>query len=136
MFGLTLEDAASYAEIFGALSIFTGLAFGLIQLKSYQAQQRDTVAINLMQTFYDQDFSNALALLHPLPDGITLKELRDLGPEYPQAAISVATSFETMGLLAYRNIASLDLVLDLAGGIVSTMNKRLKQWQQDGRAGA
>jgi hypothetical protein len=38
-----------------------------------------------------------------------------------------------MGLLVYRRIATLDLVLDLAGGIVTTMNRKLGAWQNDMR---
>jgi hypothetical protein len=36
-----------------------------------------------------------------------------------------------MGLLVFKRIAPMDLVLDLAGGIVSTMNRKLQQWQVD-----
>jgi hypothetical protein len=54
-----------------------------------------------------------------------------MGPPYEQAAITVCTSFETMGLLIYKRIAPMDLVLDLAGGIVSVMRKKLHQWMED-----
>ena len=46
----------------------------------------------------------------------TPAEIRALGREYEEAAITVCTSFETMGLLVYKRIAPMDLVLDLAGG--------------------
>jgi len=49
------------------------------------------------------------------------------------AAITVTTSFETMGLLVFKRIATLELVLDLAGGIVATMNRKLRIWQNDMR---
>jgi hypothetical protein len=39
-----------------------------------------------------------------------------------------------MGLLVFKRIAPLDLVLDLAGGIVAVMNVKLRKWQQDIRA--
>jgi hypothetical protein len=38
-----------------------------------------------------------------------------------------------MGLLAFRRIATMDLVLDLAGGVVITMNRKLRNWQNDMR---
>jgi hypothetical protein len=36
-----------------------------------------------------------------------------------------------MGLLVFKRIAPLDLVLDLAGGIVSVTCKKLRVWLED-----
>ena len=130
---ISLSMWANLAEIVGAGSIITGLAFGWVQVRYFRAQQRDAVAINLMQTFYDQDLAHALALLQPLPDGISNAELREKGDAYVKAAITITTSFETMGLLVFRRMATLDLVLDLAGGIVTTMNRKLRNWQNEMR---
>lgn len=130
---LSLSTLAKLAEIIGAGSIITGLIFGGVQLGYYREQQRNSVAAGITQTFYSRDLAQALALLQPLPDGISLTEMRELGPEYMQAAITVTTSFETMGLLVYRRVAPLDLVLDLAGGIVTTMTRKLACWEEDMR---
>ena len=133
MEGISLSNAANWAEIIGAGSIITGLVFGWFQVRMYRAQQRDAVAINLVQTFYSQDLARALTILQPVPDGIGIDELRELGDEYVNAAITVTTSFETMGLLVFKRIATMDLVLDLAGGIIATTNRKLKVWQQQMR---
>jgi hypothetical protein len=60
--------------------------------------------------------------------------LRAKGPEYEGAAVAVTTSFETVGLLVFRRIAPFDLVLDLAGGVVASTLRKLRQYQQDLRA--
>jgi hypothetical protein len=129
MNAMSLSSLANLAEIVGSITIITGLLFGWVQIRHFRAQQRDAVAINLMQTFYNQELAHAFALLQPLPDGISLEELRAEGTEYVKAAITVATSFETMGLLVFRRIAPMDLVLDLAGGIITTMARKLRNWQ-------
>ena len=90
---LSLATWANVAEIIGAGSIITGLTFGWFQLRHFRAQQRDAIAINLMQTFYDQDLALAVALLQPLPDGIRQEELQAKGIEYVKAAITITTSF-------------------------------------------
>jgi len=128
---LTLNDWADLAEVVSAASIIGGLLFGFFQIRHFQQQQRNAIATNLTQTFYSRDLAQALALLQQLPEGIGAKEMRALGQQYPEAAITVTTSFETMGLLVYRNIAPLDLVLDLAGGIITVMHRKLNTWQQD-----
>ena len=133
MTGMSLETLASLAEIIGAGSIVTGLIFGWFQIRSYRIQQRDAIAINLAQTFYNQDLARALTLLQPIPDGVTLQQLREYGDDHVNAAITVTTSFETMGLLVFKRVASMELVLDLAGGIITTMNRKLRTWQNDVR---
>lgn len=129
----SLSTLANLAEIIGAGSILTGLIFGLVQIRSFRIQQRNAIAINLAQTFYNQELARALALLQSVPDGVTLAELKERGDEYVNAAMTVATSFETMGLLVFKRVATIDLVMDLAGGIVATMNRKLRTWQEDVR---
>ncbi|MEH6582396.1 MAG: hypothetical protein V7754_10710 [Halioglobus sp.] len=131
---VSLSTWANLAEIVGACSIITGLIFGWFQIRQYRVQQRDIVAMNLAQTFYNRDLARALTLLQNMPDGIRLDEVRAMGAEYEQACLTVCTSFETMGLLIYKRIAPLDLVLDLAGGIVSVMCNKLRNWLNDLRA--
>ena len=63
----------------------------MVQIRQYRAQQRDAVAINLAQTFYNRDLARALTLMQNVPDGVRLEELRNgarafspssTGPEY------------------------------------------------------
>lgn len=130
---ISLATWANLAEIVGAGSIITGLVFGWFQVRVYRAQQRDIVAINLVETFYNDSLARALTLLQPLPDGLGIEELQRYGDEHVNAAITVTTSFETMGLLVYKRIATMELVLDLAGGIIITMNRKLNVWQNEVR---
>ncbi|MEP0202451.1 MAG: hypothetical protein ABJ084_06300 [Halioglobus sp.] len=128
---LTLSTTAMWAEIIGAGSIVTGLIVGWFQLRNFRIQQRDVVAINLAQTFYSKDLARAITLIQQVPDGVSREELRQLGYAYEEAAITVVTSFETMGLLVFKRIAPMELVMDLAGGIVSVMNRKLGSWQEE-----
>jgi hypothetical protein len=129
-----LSTWANIADIIGAGSIVTGLIVGWIQIRHVRRQQRDAVAINLAQTFYNHELAQAISLLQSVPDDSSLAQVRAMGEIYQQAAMTVCTSFETMGLLAYKRIAPMDLVLDLAGGIVGVMSKKLRRWTDDIRA--
>ena len=110
----SLATWGSIAEIIGAGSIVTGLIVGWIQIRHLRRQQRDAVAINLAQTFYSPDLARSVALIQPLPDDVSLSQLRELGDDCMVAALTICTAFETMGLLAYKRIAPMDLVRDLA----------------------
>lgn len=126
-----LAHWANVAEIIGATTIVTGLVFGWVQVRHFRIQQRDSIAAELMRTFYNAELAAAIALLHKVPDGVGLAELRRMGPEYEAAAVTVTTSFETMGLLVFERIAKLDLVSGLAGGIITTMNRKLAAYQRE-----
>ncbi len=128
MLAITLEQLAAVAQIIGVFTIVSGLFFGWFQIRVNRARQRDTVVINLMQTFYHADLARAVQILHGLPDGASADELRKRGPEYEEAAVIVTTSFETLGLLVYKKIAKFDLVIDLTGGMVTSMYRKLRLW--------
>ena len=113
---LTLEKFAAIAEVIGMLTIVSGLIFGIFQLRAHRMQQRNP------------EFAKALVLLQNLPDGASAEDVHKAGPEYEYAAVVVCTSFETMGLLIYRKIAQFDLVMDLAGGVSSSMFRKLQNW--------
>jgi hypothetical protein len=133
MSDLDLSSAANVADIISGSTIVFGLIFGWIQIRHYQKQSHDATAHGLMQTFYNKDLAAAIALLATVPDGIRLSELRARGAEFDQAFVTVTSSFETMGLLVFHRIATLELVVDLAGGIISTMNRKLAVCQEEMR---
>lgn len=130
MSAMTLEQIAAVAQIVGVFTIISGLFFGWFQVRVNRARQRDTIVINLMQTFYHSDLARAVQILHGLPDGASAEELRKCGPEYEEAAVIITTSFETMGLLVYKRIAKFDLVIELTGGMVMSMYRKLQLWLQ------
>lgn len=133
MASISLNDIAAFAEIIGAGTIITGLIFGALQIRAYRSQQRDRIATNLMQTFYSAEFSRAIVKLHQVPDGISMEELQKMGAEFEDAAAVVSNSFETIGLLAYKKIAPFDMVMELTGGMVISMHRKLAKWIEEKR---
>lgn len=86
------------------------------------------VAAELMRCFLSSDFARAVSLIRTLPDAVHADDLRARGTDYEQAAILITTTFETMGLLAFRNIAPFSLVQELAGGLIIVTWKKLSVW--------
>ena len=58
-----------------------------------------------------------------------------MGQACGQAAVIVTTTFETMGLLVYKKIARFDLVMELAGGMMMSMHRKLSVWLESVRTG-
>jgi hypothetical protein len=125
---VTLENIANIAEIAGGIMIVGGAIFAMVQIRELKHQRQAAIASDLMQTFYSSELSRAVTLLHTLPDGVSAEDLRGRGEQYEQAAIFVCTTFETMGLLVYQRIAPYELVEQLAGGMMTTMFRKLECW--------
>jgi len=125
---VNLETISNISNIVGTATIVGGTIFGLIQLAEIKKQRRDAVASDLMRTFMDPEFANALTIIRSLPDGVSAEELRNAGPEAEKAAVLICTTFETMGLLVFRRIAPFALVVELAGGIAVVMWHKLGPW--------
>lgn len=125
---ISLETIANVAEIIGAFTIITAVVFGSFQIREYRKRRENMVAAELMRSFLSSDFARAVSLIRTLPEGISATDLRSHGSEYEQAAILITTTFETMGLLAFRNIARFSLVQELAGGLIVVTWKKLSVW--------
>jgi len=131
---MDLETLTNLSQIAGAITIVVGTIFALIQLSEYRKQRRDAVAGELMRAFMNAEFANAIARIRALPDGVSAEELRRQGPEAEHAAVLISTTFETMGLLVFERIAPFWLVLELTGGIIVVMWRKLGPWMMQVRA--
>jgi len=124
-----LATLANLAEIFGTLTILGGFIFAILQIREFRAQRRQAVSVELLRSFQGPDFGHAVNLVRELPDAISAEELRAKGAEHERAAILITTTFETVGLVAFREMASFELVRELMGGIALVMWRKLEAWQ-------
>ncbi len=120
-----LNFYANIAEILGTLTILGGGAFAVVQLIEFRGQRRDMVAVELMRQFYNAEFARAVTMIKNLPDGISADDLQSRGPDYEQASFIISMTYETMGLLVYREIATFQLAYELTGGLIEVMWRKL-----------
>ncbi len=128
-----LNTLASLGEFLGGLAVIGGVIFAVIQIRHYRQQRRDAAALTLMQTLQSRPFMVSFRLLGSVPDGTTAPELRALGAEYEEAAITMVSIYETIGLAVYRDIAHFDLVEELTGGVILAMWRKLGVWADEQR---
>ncbi len=128
-----LNTYASIAEIFGALTIICAGVFGFVQYTEYRRNRRDQVAAELCRRFAEPELAKAVILVKAIPEGATTEQIQALGHEYEAAAQIVGMSFETMGLLVYREIASFEIVQELCGGLLQEMWRTIGVWIQENR---
>lgn len=129
----SLTTYAAIAELFGGLAIIGGAIFGVIQLGEFRRTRRYQAAAELCRGFTEPDLARAVILLTSLPDGISRADLKARGPEYEAAAQIVGMTFETMGLLVHKDIASFSIVQELAGGLLLMMWRKIGTWVRETR---
>ncbi|HKN78820.1 MAG TPA: hypothetical protein VJW16_06605 [Lysobacter sp.] len=125
---MNLQDLGNIAQAVGAATVVAGAIFALVQFIEYKKQRQDAVAAEVMRTFIGAELARALTILRGMPDAVSAERLRDEGFEAEYAAVLVCTTFETLGVLVYRRIAPFPLVVELAGGIVVVMWRKLGPW--------
>lgn len=91
------------------------------------------MAADLCRGFTNPELGKAVNLLRSLPDGIGLKDLQSLDREYEEAAQVVGMTFETMGLLVHKEIASFQIVRELTGGLLLMMWRKIGNWIDETR---
>ena len=124
---------AAIAEIFSGLAIVVGGAFAAIQFMEYRRKRRDQVAVELCRRFAEPELARAITLIKRLPDGVSLADLKRMDDDYDDAAQIVGMTFEMMGLLVYRNIASFTMIQQLTGGLLLMMWRKIETWARETR---
>ncbi len=128
-----LQTYASIAEIIGAFTLVSGATFGVIQLIEYRRRRRFSVAADLCRSFTQPDLARAVVTLISLPDGKSAADFDALGIRHCESALTVLMTYETMGLLVKRRIASFQIVQELTGGLLLTLWRKLERLVRDTR---
>src|SRR5688500_2057193 len=111
-----LDTLANLAQVLGALAVVAAIAFGLAQIRQFRQQRRDALAVELMRSIQDSEFTRSFRMILAVPSGITDEQFLALGNEVEDAAWSLCTKYETLGYLVYRGIMPIELVEELVGG--------------------
>ena len=125
---IDLQTLANLAEIAGGIAIISGGVFAVVQLREFREQRRQAVAVELVRTFSEIEHANAVNLIQQLPDAVSAEQLRAKGRDYERAATMMAVTYETIGLLVYREMASFAMVQELTGGLTVVMWRKLQSW--------
>jgi len=128
-----LRIVADIVAIVGSLSLLAGVIFAVIQIRQLHEQRRDAAAIELMRAFQAPRFVEAFYKLGKVPTGLSASELRAMGKEYEEAALTMVNIYETVGLLVFRRTVSFEAVRQVCGAILGSSWRQLETWVSDVR---
>lgn len=125
---MNLATLANLADVVGALTIFGGAIFALVQLSEIRTQRKQEATIEVLRAFQAPHFAHACLLIEQLPAGLSAEGLRSKGPEIEDASVLLSHHFETMGYLVHENVVSYVIVRDVTGGLLLVLWERLRGW--------
>lgn len=125
---MELQTLANLAQVIGVAAVIAAIGFGIVQMRQYRQQRRDAVAVELMRSIQDTEFTRSFRILLTLPEGSTAEEIRARGPAVEDAAVALVSKYETLGYLVYRGIMPLEMVEELVGGVGVHFWKLLQPW--------
>lgn len=125
---MDLPTLANLAEILGGAAVVIGLIFGLAQIRQFRQQRLDAADLELLRSLQDAEFVHSFSLIYPLPNNLSAQELRNMGPEYVNAALGMSARFEALGLLVFRGSIPFDLVEKIHGGNAILFWRKLQAW--------
>lgn len=125
-----LDTLANLAQVLGAIAVVAAIAFGLAQIRQFRQQRRDALAVELMRSIQDAEFTRSLRILLTVPIQTSAEEFRARGTSVEDAAWSLCAKYETLGYLVYRGIMPIALVEELVGGVGIHLWSRLRPWAE------
>ncbi len=124
---MNLTTVAQIAQIVAPTVVAIGIVLGVIQLREFQRQRRETAAIQLVNSFRNAEFNRALRLMWSLPNEVSADEVRS-GAGLEDAAILIGTTFESVGVMVYRRIVPISVLDDLMGDAIVRLWMKLAPW--------
>ena len=111
-------------QLIATVIMIIGIAFGIQNIRQYQASRARESAITMLNSFQTGDFVRGLLYIFDLPDGAG-KALLDSLPEDRFLAIyMVMGTWERLGVLVYRREIEMGLVDDAySGPIIQSWRK-------------
>ena len=131
---MNLQTIVDICEIAASLTVVGGSVFALLQLKDFRQWRREAVAGELMRATMSPEFIAAQSIILRLDDGVSAEVLRREGIETERAAVAICLTYESIGLLVYEQVMPFPLFLELLGGNVVLLWRKLGPWVTKFRA--
>ncbi len=115
---MNLQTLANIAEIFGALLVIAGVFIALMEVRHYRSQRQETASMEIMRAFQSRDFTSALRLVMDYEQECRRCKEESMPQELQDAAMTVSTTLEAVGLMVFQRIVPFRLIQQLMGGTI------------------
>ncbi len=126
-------DLSTLANIATALTVLTGVAFGLIEMRRARREREERAAFAAVQALMTPEWMSSSMLMASIPEGASAAEIEN-DPRRLEAALKIATIMEGIGYSVFARIVPLSVADDLIGGMARISWQRFKPFVEVERA--
>ncbi len=109
-------DLSTLANVATALTVLTGVAFGVIEMRRARREREERAAFAAVQALMSPEWMSSSLIVAAIPDGITAAEIEG-DHRMLEAALKIATIMEGLGYSVFARIVPLSVADDLIGGM-------------------
>ena len=125
-------DLSTIANVATALTVITGVAFGLIEAQRSRRARQERAAYSAVQALLSPEWMKSMITVHSIPDGSSASAI-EADARILEAAHSVGVILEGLGYSVYARIVPLRVVADLVGGTVRLAWRKLRPYVEEER---
>src|SRR6266705_2556271 len=125
-------DLSTVANVATALTVITGVGFGLVEAQRSRRAREERAAYAAVQALLSQEWMKSMIVVHSIPDGSSASAI-EANADVLNAAHSVGVILEGLGYSVYARIVPLRVAADLVGGTVRLAWRKLEPYIEEER---
>ena len=128
----TAVDLGTIANVATALTVITGVGFGLVEAQRSRRGRQERAAYAAVQALLSPEWMKSMIAVHSIPDDSSAESI-EAHPDVLNAAHSVGIILEGLGYSVYARIVPLRVAADLVGGTVRLAWRKLRPYVEEER---
>jgi hypothetical protein len=125
-------DLATIANVATALTVITGVGFGLVEAQRSRRARQERAAFAAVQAILTPEWMKSMVVVHSIPDGSSASAI-EADARVLDAAHVVGVILEGLGYSVYARVVPLHVVGDLVGGTVRLAWRKLRPYIEEER---
>ena len=120
-------DLSTIANVATALTVLTGVAFGLVEARRARQDREERAAFAALNAILTPDWKKSIVIVHAIPEGTSATEI-EADPCVLEATHIIGITLEGLGYAVFARIVPLKIVDDLVGGSVRVAWRNMRQY--------
>jgi hypothetical protein len=125
-------DLSTVANVATALTVITGVGFGLVEAQRSRRARQERAAYAAVQALLSPEWMKSMIVVHSIPDSSSALAI-EANADVLRAAHSVGVILEGLGYSIYARIVPLRVAADLVGGTVRLAWRKLEPYVEEER---
>ena len=120
-------DVATIANVATALTVLTGVGFGLVEARQARKDREERAAFAALDAILTPEWMKSIVIVHAIPEGTSAGEI-EADPRVLEATHVIGITLEGLGYAVFARIVPLKTVDDLVEGTVRVAWRNLRQY--------